>query len=337
MVGYAASADESGNSEKIIVTVLLAEDFSFKAGDHGREVYAVSRDFKLVHALEPRAGGRFSVPYGEILRIATLLHIEELRLSCACAVKWRYSEGYGTELLKTDLLDNAWLPLPLYNENCELPCVNITNVLFANAPKPLEASLVCDMLNFVVLRSALLVSHPFYNCHNSVFCSVDVIPLFMKLLGDEFPFASPRLDAGSYKAKGALRESDVLSVLSTCNFPASAYDGNSLCFLIDAKRDCQRAIMNDFADCIVRKSGWEAFAALFSEHISKMTDRVLSLSQSLVIAGNVDSLSDVLYLSFYELHNAFAFYDTRLCLKKTVRTSKHRQRILNGIDIPDYI
>ena len=328
MVGYAASADESGNCQKIIVTVLSGDGF-------GSEVYAVSRDFKLVHSVD--GVGAFSVPYAEIAHIATLLHIEELRLSCACKIEWSFCEGYGTEILKTDLLDNAWLPLPLYNENCEVPCVNVTSVFFAHVPKPLEASLVCDMLNSLVLRSDLLVSHPFCSCHNSVFCSVDIIEPLMKLLGDECPFASPRLDVSSYKAKSKLNESDVLSALSSCRFPSSSYDGNSLSFLIDAKRDCQRGIIDDFAHCIVNKSGWKAFALLFSEHISKMTDRLLSLSQSLVIAGNVDSAGDVMYLSFYELHNAFAFYDARLILKKTVRTSKKRQRILNGIDIPDYI
>lgn len=328
MVGYAASADESGNCQKIIVTVLSDDGF-------GSEVYAVSRDFKLVHSVD--GVGAFSVPYAEIAHIATLLHIEELRLSCACKIEWSFADGYGTEILKTDLLDNAWLPLPLYNENCEVPCVNVTSVFFAHAPKPLEASLVCDMLNSLMLRSSLLVSHPFYNCHNSVFCSVDIIAPLMKLLGDECPFASPRLDVGSYKAKSKLNESDVLSALSSCRFPSSSYDGNSLSFLIDAKRDCQRGIIDDFAHCIMRKSGWEDFAPRFREHISKMTDRLLSLSQSLVIAGNVDSAPDVMYLSFYELHNAFAFYDARLILKKTVRTSKKRQLILNGIDIPDYI
>jgi len=328
MVGYAASADESGNCQKIIVTVLSDDGV-------GSEVYAVSRDFKLVHSVD--GVGSFSVPYAEIAHIATLLHIEELRLSCACMIEWSFFDGYGTEILKTELLDNAWLPLPLYNENCEVPCVNVTDVLFERVPKPLEASLVCDMLNSLVLRSSLLVSHPFCSCHNSVFCSVDIIAPLMKLLGDEHAFASPKLAVGDYRAQKLPSDSDVLSALSSCKFPASSYDGNSLCFLIDAKRDCQRGIINDFAHCIVNKSGWKAFALLFSEHISKMTDRLLSLSQSLVIAGNVDSAADVMYLSFYELHNAFAFYDTRLNLKKTVRTSKKRQRILNGIDIPDYI
>ena len=328
MIGYAASSDESGNCQKIIVTVLCGDDSE-------NEVYAVSRDFKLVHSV--KGDGTFPVPYAGLARIATLLHIQELALSCACKIKWQYSEGYGAEVLKTELSDGAWLPLPLYNENCKLPCVNVTDVFFAHTPKPLEASLVCDMLNFLVHRSSLLVAHPFFSCHNSVFCSVDIIAPLMKLLGDELGFASSRFDLGVCKSGGEPRERDVLAALDACKFPASSYDGNSLVFFIGAKRDCQRCIVNDFAHCIANKSGWKAFAARFREHISKMTDRLLSLSQSLVIAGSVDSLSDVLYLSLYELHNAFTFYDARLSLKKTVRTSRKRQRILNGIDIPDYI
>lgn len=341
MIGYASSADESGSCDSIIVTVIFADDFALEDYGAGREVYRVSRSFKHASKISPPGDRSYNIPFNAIIGIATMLHVEELKFCCACRIAWKYSEIAGVEVIKTSFLEDVWLPLPMINEGCSADCINITSQLFPEVPKPLETSMVCDMMNILFLQSGITVAGPFYNCFNSVFCNADIAKPLMLLLGDSFPFSDEKLNfSEKLQTKGSkvkFTEAKVLQALSDYKIPKSVFEGNALSFAVGAKRECLRKLVGSFDGCIKRKSGWHAFWSLASAHINEFQERLLSLAQIFVIAENVNYISDISYLTLYELHSALAFYETRLTLKTDVRHSRQRQHILNSLKVPDII
>ncbi|MBO5692262.1 MAG: hypothetical protein J6R96_10450, partial [Spirochaetaceae bacterium] len=90
----------------------------------------------------------------------------------------------------------------------------------------------------------------------------------------------------------------------------------------------------DFEKEKIFPEGIEWFLSSFIKHTETFSAHITDLSSVFVAAENINSISDVGYLTLYEIHSAFAFFEDRLNLKKTVRRNRTRQRILNKLNSP---
>lgn len=308
MIGYASSQDNSGSCANIMITVFFTDDFAHTDFSCRKEIYHVSRKTGSINKIFPQDGAVFGLRYELLEKIATMLRIEEIKSSFAHVIAWRATGKLTAQLIKSAPLADVWLPTPVTNESCTSKCINITSMLFDHEPKPLETSIVCDMLNCLVLKCGIMISNPFFDCHNSVFCNADII---------------------EHMSSAKNIKSEPIS--------KPLFNGNLLSFVVDAKRDCLAKVISSFSDCMTNKLDIKAFISQLSIHTKELISRLLSLSEIFVLGENINSSQDIYYLTLYELHSAFAFSETRLTLKTMVRHSRERMRSLGKMNIPDTI
>lgn len=331
MVGYAASADAKLCCENITITVLGEDDCFLDSAEDKKEIYMVDRSFSKVEKVFGD-DNISSVRYATIIKIAKLLHSEEIKHSCACRISWRSSDMSYVEIEKSELIDGVWLPAPLFIDNCQGKCVNITSNIFDGTPKPLCASIVCDTLNLIIAHTDLNLPHSFFNCMNCVFCSENAKTVFMYILGGDLALLPNNLSvSGDFKRflhSLNIQKEVIEPLLCFISLPSS-HNSDCLSTLVDAKREYFSKVCEDFVGCIKSQSGWQSFCGLLSKHTAGFSDKLINLSQIFVLSENINSISDIHYLTMYELQNAFAFFEARLSLKTTVRRNRLRQRILN--------
>ena len=339
MVGYAASADDNLRCDNITVTVLGEDDCFLGSAEEKKEIYIVDRSFSKVKKTLGK-GENSSVGYLTIIKIAKLLHSEEIKHSCACRIRWRSSDMSYVEIEKSELIGSAWLPTPLFIDNCQEKCVNITPNIFDGTPKPLCASIVCDTLNLIIDHTDVALPHSFFNCMNSVFCSEKAKAVFMYILGGDVALLSDSIHL-SGKFKRFLHRIDiqkqVIEPLSYFISLPSSHMGDYLSALVDAKKIYFSKVCEDFVEYIKSQSGWQSFCTLLSKRTSEFIDTLIDMSQIFVVSENINSISDIHYLTIYELQNAFAFFEARFALKTKVRHNRLRQRMLNKLSVPSKI
>ena len=339
MVGYASSADDKLNCDEITVTVFPSGFFPHEHALSEFEVYSVNRDFTKVTKLKGISDA-FSLPRRHFFKIAGLLHSEEIKNRCACRISWRTSPVSCAEKIKTELLQDVWFPAPVFVDHCETGCINITPLLFKDTPKPLEASMVCDVLNLLIVQTRLRLPHSFFNCMNSVYCSLDVLRVFVSLFGSDIPFSpdvASNLKRLNLKPPRLNVSEDILAPLSSLEFSSPSHSSTCLSLAIDAKRKYVSGLCSDFCRCIGTKDGWQTFLSALSHHAGDFSHTLTELAQVFVAGENISSISDIRYLTLYELYSAFAFFETRLSLKRMIAHSRLRQRILNRLKTPDFI
>ncbi len=333
MVGYATSLDDSCFCDDIIITVQKGDSFSLDHTGGENEIYSINRSFTKIAKLFPKDDS-FCLSCSAFMKIAKLLHCEEIKYRCACRIYWRSSDLTYAEREKTEFLDSAWLPIPLCVDHYRGKCINITSQLFTNTPKPLGVSAVCEALNLIIAHTGLDLPHSFFNCINSVFCSEDIFFVFKNIFGDG-------ISLSNVKFKQFFRrlniQNEIIEPLSDFASLPTSHNDNCIGLLIDAKRQYFSNICDDFLKCIKLKSGWRSFCSLVSKHTDEFLYKLIDLSQIFVAAENVNSVNDINYLSLYELHSAFAFYEFRLSLKTNISRNRLRQRILNKQIIPSKI
>ncbi len=330
MTGYASSCDDKLCCDKIIVTAIKDGDCYFNQAEAKKEIYSVNRKFTKTERLFSE-DGNFSVKSSALIKIAKLLHCEEIKNRCGCKVYWQSTDFSFIEKGKLEFVENAYFPTPLYIDNCRSLCINITSQIFEKTPKPLGASIVCEALNFIIAKTELKIPDSFFNCMNSVFCSEDVMLLLKYIFGDAssikaFPRSLRRLNI----------QREILKPLSDfCSFSSS---GNGcLAFFIDAKREYVFKTCKSFTECINAQNGYSRFFALLSKHTSEFLDKLTDLAGIFISSENINSISDIHYLTIYELQSAFAFFEFRLSLKQKIIHHKLRQRILNKQSTPCFI
>lgn len=337
MIGYASSADKSGNCSKIIITVLDADDFAFEDYGCHKETYSVDRRLERVSKLEPD-DGKINPPYMSLVKVAAMLITEELKCMRATRIRWNMHDGRKPMLVSASPLDGVWLPLPALNSKCEHPSVNITEYVFKSVPYPLEASLLCDVMNNLLLMCGIHASSPFCSCFNSVFCSTEIATVMTKLLGDEFmsltQIKHPALQPAKKLKQAKASYKSVIKALENNGIPPACFDGNAHSFIVNLKRDCQKKTILEFASSIKRKSGYRSFFRDVAFCVAEAVMRITALAELFEVSGNLERATDIKYLTFYEAVEAFAFNESALSLKKTVRSSKLRQRDLNKMNIP---
>jgi len=333
MVGYASSCDDKHSCDEIAITVFLSEHFSCENEADRFEVYSVKRDFSKVRKLKGPDDG-FSLPYQSFVRIARMLHSEEIKNTCACRVSWRSTDGIYIEKIKTEFLEDVYFPSPVYIDHCQDRCIDVTNAFFKDTPKPFGASMVCDALNFLIACTNLNIPHSFFNCMNSVYCSENVLGIVACIFPDCDIFSRVGLNDININSRSIDIQKEIITPLeSFVNLPSSHAVG-SLGLATDAKRECISGVCKDLCRFIGTQGGLEKFLSSFSNHTEIFSDKLTNLSEVFVETENINSVSDVYYLTLYELFSAFAFYDIRLSLKTTVARNRLRQRILNKIKLP---
>lgn len=342
MYGYASSADSSGSCAAAEITVLFTDDFVLADPDCKIEIYRFCRERQTIDKVFPHGESHFGLPYEIIAGVYKLLHAEELKFNDARRIMWKCSADGITELLKSELLPDVWLPVPAINGECSCLCLNVTPCFFPGVPKPLEASMLCDMLNIGFMRAGIRVATPFYNCFGSVYCSADFAKVASGLCGLDLAAAVTKpehkelLQKHMHKLpKLCPNKKQIAHILKNEQIPASRFQGSEHSFALDIKRECiahtYSAISESVLSCdptpIVR----------ISDYIDKQINRFKILSEVFVLGGSIYSSSDILYLTFYELMSAFAFYEDRLSLKKKIANSKARQAALGKLNAPTLV
>ena len=332
MTGYASSSDECKNCENIIITVSSSDYFS----SYESEVYSVSRDFAVVKKLKGE-GSEFAMPHKTFQKIARLLHGEEIKNCCACVISWQSSELSLAEKIKTELLEDVWFPAPIYLDHCTSGCVNVTSLFFDDTPKPLMTSIVCDALNLIIAHTTLDIGHSFFNCMNSLYCSAELIEILAYMFCGCDCDSFEVLKNFKIKPRRVDIKKQILKPLSGLQFPLVTDTNNCVGIITNFKMEFISSVCKDLCRCIESKPDLKWFLSSFAKHTETFFSQLTDLSSIFVSAENINSISDVSYLTLYELHSAFSFFEDRLNLKKTVRHNRKRQRILNNLNSPLFL
>lgn len=328
MIGYAQSSYGDIGCDNVQITVLHTESFDLE-NECYREIYLHNRCENTFDKIYPDNDDKFNVSYEILQKIFRLLHTEEIKWHCARIITWRCSEFGNVELIKSDQIESAWLPTPTVVDGCGVACANITNVFYTGTPKPLEVSMLCDLLNLAVQRAAIPVANPFYHCFNSIFCSVDFVDVSRRLFNIE-------LADGKYAKRMKLpSKTKMIESLLEDYIPGPAFKGNERSFAVDLKRECVSLSYRLFAKAVSDKNFDHIIE--FKNFITAEINRFKTLAEVFVLGDNLYYASDIMYLTFYELMSAFGNYDIRLQLKKTVASSRKRQTIMNKITPPRLI
>ena len=328
MIGYAQSSYGDVGCDNVQITVIHTESFEFEHESY-REIYLYNRYENTFNKIYPENDNHFCIQYAILQKIFRLLHIEEIKWHCARIITWRCSEFGNAELIKSEQIESVWLPTPTVVDGCGVACTNMTNVFYTGTPKPLEVSMLCDLLNLAVHRAAIPIANPFYHCFNSIFCSVDFVDVSRRLFNIELS------DEKSAKRMKLPSKAKMIDSLLEDYIPEPAFNGNERSFAVDIKRECVSFSYRLFAKAISNKN----FAHIIElkNFITAEINRFKTLAEVFVLGDNLYYASDIMYLTFYELMSAFGIYDIRLQLKKTVAGSKRRQTILNKIALPRLI
>lgn len=342
LIGYASSSRDGKDCTAAKITVLFADGFEYEQDSCETEIYYYHRDKHTITKENSEDNAHFGISYGVLESVYDLLRSEEMKYDSARKIRWEDNGMNKARIIKSELEDGVFMPLPHINLGCSNMCINVTSLFFDTVPKPLEASLLCDVLNMAASYSSVPVAAPFYNCYNSVYCSVDfVVPaadLFgWNLLRDFERGLENEIISGEIKGMKKLRikRRDVISSFEKASIPEPVFSGNEHKFAVELKRDCIKYVCMAFknaasqnnADSIHKISGF------LKENIM----RFRSLAQLFVLGENIYHTSDILYLTLYELIMSFAFYEKRLSLKKAVSYSRMRQASLGKAETPDII
>ncbi len=340
LVGYVETSNENPTFSCFTATVIFADDFSLENLGCGKEIYLVGRNGQGYEKIFSNTDESFP-HYDLFSELSFVLKSEEAKHLCSCRVWWKLTNDERVEVLKTEITDSAWLPVEMLNSTDDGPFINVGGILFDSSPSPLEISSVCYALNLLAERLDFLPLHPFYNCINSIFCSVSIVSPLMKLLGDDFPFSHKPFEEYSFIYKrqttGKISCKKIESALSVKDFPETMYKGNISDFITYAKREYIMRVYSSFSEAVRKKNKWSGFYREFKVHTNDFLEKILSVSNEFVVLKNVNSINDLKYFTLYELHSASVFYDERLSMHKSVRKARERVRVFNKFKIPDAV
>ena len=345
MVGYISSADENGNCKNITVTLWNVDDFVLADYESEKEVYTIKRySGEIVRSFPKTARKMPDMSVFE--KLAGLLRANEFTEKTALELRWRSYGDNVVEIISSEPMGGVWFGVDIVNESSDSLFINVTELFFGKPPKPLEVSLVCDMLNLVAYASGIKMTAPFVRVHNSLFCTGELQIVLKKLFNaDLFCFEKMNSLKCVLESNGELKKiskihfkpENVLKNLRASLTSNTLYEGNDIYFLVGTKRDCFLSLVKDLIMCIEKGYGLKRYGVLFTKHISDAMEKILSLGEILVIKEHIGRLSDIHYLDLYELTEAFAFNEKSLELKNTVRKSARRLRTVKDCTVPDYI
>jgi len=341
MVGYAASHDKSGNWKNIDITVLDVDEFAMEAYGCSKFSYLYNRDSECFTPRSCDPSENLCNP--KLLKnIVSRLTAEELKNASAISVMWRSFPDFGVELLKTELSEKVWLPMPIVRDGTDSDSVDITKLLFdALSPKPFEISIAVYVLNYLVWMSGIRISTAFFDCRTRVFMNSGFLKPLFKIFRDTPKFKADYLNRyvrqSIFKPRIDVNVKSIIRNLEA-NSPVDArYDGGTQCFAVGIKNDCLKRCADLLINCIRNKMKIEDFLNGFKEIVKRAVSEFRVLSELFVAGENLYRSSDIMYLDINKFIEACSFGESLLNLKKTVREYTDNYRVLNNQKIPDII
>lgn len=337
MVGFAYSAQLHFGYEHILIKAYNCDDMSLVNSTSPYQVYSVHRKSRKVSLVVPRHSEEtFHLNLSYVNEITDMLISAEYEASYPLTLVWEITPSGICVKKKTE--DNlfVWHIPPLICKSDEV-YINITPLCFKNTPSPLEASFLCDMLNFILYMCSVFSTEAFINCGNNIYISAYMLSLEKKLFGSQIleSFYKDILPIKIPKCK--ISKKKILSLLKNIEFSGSEYGSDVSEWISNIKRECVSDLVFIFQKCLNDNKSFSWLVRRIKHRVYKSLDILLNMGVELLERSFVSASSDIKYLSFDELFSVFTFADSMRDITKTVNTTKLRVRSLKKLTPPAII
>ena len=337
MVGFAYSGALHSGYECILIKVYNCDDISFVNSSTSYEVYSVHRRTGKVTLEVPKGREEiFHLNLSYINEITDMLISAEYEAAYPLTLTWEVTASGICVKKKTEDNLYIWHIPPLICKSDEA-YINITTLCFKSSPSPLEASFLCDILNFTMYMCGVFSTEAFINCGNNIYISSYMLSLEKKLFGshiledfykDIIPLKIP---------KCRINRNKILSLLKNLKLPSCEYGSDVSEWLSIIKRECISDLFTVIQKCLNDNKSLLWLVRRMKHTVHKSLDTLLNMGSELLWRSSINTSSDIKYLSFNELLCAFAFADDMRDITKTINRTKLRVKSLKKLTPPAII
>ena len=337
MVGFAYSGALHSGYECILIKVYNCDDISFVNSSTSYEVYSVHRRTGKVTLEVPKGREEiFHLNLSYINEITDMLISAEYEAAYPLTLTWEITASGICVKKKTEDNLYIWHIPPLIDKSDEA-YINITPLCFTNDPSPLEASFLCDILNFSMYMCGVFSTEAFINCGNNIYISSYMLSLEKKLFGSQIlaRFSKDIIPLKIPKCK--INKKKILSSLKDTEFGTSEYGSDVSEWLSNIKRECISDMVLILKKCLNDNKSVLWLVRRMKHRLCSALDILLNMGSELLGRSSVIKSSDIKYLSFNELLCAFTFADDMRDITKTINKTKLRVKSLKKLTPPAII
>lgn len=334
MVGQAYSLDFNLGYEYIVIRAYDCDDLSFVDSLSPYQLYRVRRDNLKVERVLPKSGKtgkRLSLKH--ITAIKEMIEYWEDANSYPVAISWEITPSGECVCKNTEDIHGAW-PVPSWLTAKETAYINITDMCFDSSPGYLDVSFLCEVLNESLYLCGIYNSDMFAVCGNEIFCSLDFASLERKLFSSDTVYS--RFSAyGTYRLpKCEASIQTVISHICRLEFNHGDYTHGSAEAIVNIKRECIEQICTLISDCLKKCHSFRWLSEHIRLCVARSALKLKDYGTELISITSSSRSTDVNYLFYNELLEAFAFADSMRDISKTIRKNRFRKSKLKGIERP---
>lgn len=336
MVGYAYSADSSSDYEYILIKAYNCEDFSFVNSSIPYCLYKFSRIDRSVIPANSEARHNSILSYKNLCIIADKLSDEEFKNMYPCIIAWQITISGICNVKSSADMEAVW-PLSPMQLRFENPYVDISQLCTNHLFSKLEASFAVSVLNEAVYLCGIYMSDLFTLSGDRIFCSYE----FAGIVNSVFGYNGLMSEFSRFEKQKSkmhtISASKLAKNIGSIRFenPTHTYNYNTILAYI--KAECVHSLINYIGKCIGASRTFARLVRGVRCIIAKSFKEVKSFSAELMARGNLKMSTDINYLSFSELMEAFTFADSMRDIQKTVRKNRERSANIKRLSKPVYI